>query len=208
MPERLLTERRHPHANRTFPPSVGLLHEGYQRVERQLRLVRIRLQYCVPASNRRDSTISSAATGQVLPPPQPASPTKRRSHIAREEKGHGCSWARAHKAEPGRSHPRMRSARLPAVALLLPYSIHDLGGHISGGLWPRRGWSPSLQRRAQDTSTNQLLLLLGVVLQLAGNNLRHWSVALAHYNFLASANAPEMGAQPSFQISDVYRPHM
>jgi hypothetical protein len=106
-----------------------------------------------------------------------------------------------------RSHPKKPKAALPAFPFFSPYLLHDLIGNISRGLWPRDRRRPFLQRRRQNATRDQSLLLLGVALQTAGNDPCHGFVAVTHQHLFAVPDELNMGPEPSLEIADIHCSH-
>ncbi len=106
-----------------------------------------------------------------------------------------------------RSRPKKPKAALPVFPFFAPYLLHNLIGDIPWGLWPRDRRKPFLQRRRENATGDQSLLLLGAVLKMAGNYPRYGLVAVAHQYFFAVLDELNVGAELRLQIADIHSFH-
>ena len=103
--------------------------------------------------------------------------------------------------------PKKLKGALPALPFFSPYLLHDVIRNVSR--WFRQGncRDPSLQRRRENATGNQALLLFGPVVCTAGNDSRHRLVAVANQHFFAVLYEPDVSAEMRFQIANVYGTH-
>jgi len=106
-----------------------------------------------------------------------------------------------------RSCPKKPKAPLPALPFFSPYLLHDVIRNVSR--WFRQGncRDPSLQRRRENATGNQALLLFGPVVCTAGNDSRHRLVAVANQHFFAVLYELDVSAELRFQVANVYGTH-
>ena len=204
---RLLTGTHRRRADRSVPPFVEPWHALHSRAPQPSRPARKLTLWCAPGPSHAGSTASSAAGEPERSQPQPESPTRQQFRIACEATKHGRSSVPGRRGEPRHSCPRKQPVELSALALFLPYSIHNPVGNISCRFGPGSGRAAPSHGRRKNATGDQPLLLLGIILQPAGNNPRYRFVPVTDQDLLACPDSPDVGAEASLQFGNIDRPH-
>lgn len=102
--------------------------------------------------------------------------------------------------------PKRLLSALSVSPLLAPYLPHDIiRNYLSSGFGER---PPVLSLgRADHAAGDQPAYLFGIIVDVAGNNSRNRSVAVAHQHLFPMLHILDMGAQMGLQLADVYSPH-
>ncbi len=197
----------HLRADHTVPRSSEYRRVLYSKALQLSKPARKQTRCCVLRPTAARSKASSATGGPRRSQFQLTWPTRRRSRIVCEETMRLSSSVLEYRVEPRHSRPRRRREELAALALFLPYSIHHAVGNVSDRFRPGSGWASPLQRWREDTTRNQSLFLLGIILRVERNDPSHRFIPVADENFLARAYTPYMGAKASLQFRNINGTH-
>jgi len=107
-----------------------------------------------------------------------------------------------------RSCAKKQKGALTPLPFFSPYLLHYVIGNVSRRCGHRDCRRPSLQRRRENAAGNQSLLLLGVVVQAAGNDPRDGLVAVANQHFFTVLYELDVSTELRFQVANIYGAHV